>query len=367
MKVSTELIINGDAVAMANMCRLNVYCRKRNISLHNLSDSIGVSDKELIEHLFSGKPVPVWKYNKIALELNWPEYVSGRKYGALDKPCVKVSENDAADIEMMRANLRGLRKQREARGLTLRQVVELGYTRSASSLGNLERGVKSFSPEEYNSLAKIFGWELVEEKPLMIFPESMIPIKPDPDCECIPYSGVSVIQTAKDDETRNIWNDDVAIDHMIALREDDTVSKKELAKELGLETGRLEYFLKQPHRTKVGLFNRIAGKFGWELYQERRSPIKLSTIAGDSVAEENIKNLEKTRLSQNITLEELSTKTRLSAKNYLKPVEKGEIPCSILAYNRIRKVFGWEQYPSRKFMRERKLKRTFGKNYKPAK
>ena len=296
------------------------------------------------------------------------------KSGELDKPRAKVSENDAADIEMMRANLRGLRKQREARGLTLRQVVELGYTRSRGSLSNLERGVKSFSPEEYNSLAKIFEWELVEEKPLMIFPESMMPIKPDSDCECIPYSGVSVIQTAKDGETRNIWNDDVAIDHMIALREDNTVSKKELAKELGLETERLEYFLKLPLQTKVGLFNRIAEKFGWELYLERQMPIKLPLIVGDSVAEENIKNLEKTRLDQNITLEELSTKSRLSARNYLKPVEKGEIPCSILAYNRIRKVFNWEQYPSRKFMRERKLmmreqklRRTFGKNYKPAK
>ena len=127
---------------------------------------------------------------------------------------------------------------------------------------------------EYNSLAKIFEWELVEEKPLVIFPESMIPIKPDSDCECIPYSGVSVIQTTKDGETRNIWNDDIAIDHIVALREDNTILLKERACK-GTRAGNWE----------TRIFSETAASNKGRAVQSHRREIRMGTIPGSAVSD----------------------------------------------------------------------------------
>ena len=99
MNTGNELVIKDDAVATANMRRLGACCRKHNKNPTRLADNIGVPIHKLVVYLIFGESTPVWVYNKIALNLNWPEYVSGRRYGALDKPCAKVSENDAADIE----------------------------------------------------------------------------------------------------------------------------------------------------------------------------------------------------------------------------------------------------------------------------
>ena len=178
-----------------------------------------------------------------------------------------------------------------------------------------------------------------------------------------------------------IEDDYVAVAHMRELYRDICArrySMTSIAKKIHVSQSSISSYAKDPQTTPVYVYNALAGIMKWLPYTPRPfndinkefknilPPISkgMPVITGDTTAEENIRKLRTLRNSERLSLKALAEIIGIRHGETIGHIETGSRACYVPVYNRLADLFGWEKYPTKKFLREKKLRRTFGKNYK---
>ena len=158
--------INDDEVAVSNVHNLKSYCKKRDITMYELSRKIGCSGSYLCQCKIGKQSCSVVVYNALADFLGFAKYQPGRKLAnTANFACsTSMSKNiqDSPNINddaVAMANIRTLKSKRISLGLSQQEMADAIGIKYGADIGHYERGSRDCPVDVYNKLCEKFGWD----------------------------------------------------------------------------------------------------------------------------------------------------------------------------------------------------------------